>query len=88
MHRLFESHVKVLLEKHRPKKLLEIGVLRGENTLNLLEWCAENGAHLTSLDPVQWAGDLPEELKQSFKGYKYKRGQEKFDSFTIIPESV
>ena len=88
MYHLFETHTRRILDENKPKTLLEIGVLRGDNTLNLLEWCSSNGAHLTSLDPVAWDGDLPEEVKRPMPGYKYKRGQEGFDDFNIVPEAL
>ena len=86
--RLFEKHIRALLDARRPSTLLEIGIHSGHNTLKLLQWCAESGAHLTSLDPVQWEGDLPEEVKRSYPGYKYKRGQKNFENFEIRPEPV
>ncbi|MFQ5801482.1 MAG: class I SAM-dependent methyltransferase [Candidatus Methylomirabilales bacterium] len=86
MHRLFESHIRWLLDVRRPKSLLEVGVLRGANTLKLLEWCAQNGASLTSLDPLGWEGNLPDEIKQPFEGYKYKRGQKQFADMVVVPE--
>ena len=88
MHRLFDSHTRRILDEHKPKALLEIGVLRGDSTLKLLEWCASNGAHLTSLDPVAWDGDLPEEVKQPMPAYEYKRGQDGFEDWTIVPKAL
>lgn len=88
MRRSFESHILPVLEECKPKTLLEIGVLRGDNTLKLLEWCSQNNAFLTSLDPVAWEGNLPEDVKQPSPGYKYKRGQEGFEEWHIIPEGL
>jgi len=88
MHRLFESHIRKILDEQKPKTILEIGVLRGKGTLQLLQWCAENDAHLTSLDPVAWGGDLPEHIRQPMEGYKYKRGQENFDDYVVVPEGI
>lgn len=88
MHRLFESHIRQILDDRKPKTLLEIGVLRGDCTLQLLEWCAANGAHLTSLDPVAWEGELPEEVKQALPGYKYKRGQQGFEEWVVVPKGL
>ena len=85
MFQLFDSHIKPILDARKPKTLLEIGVLRGDSTLKLLEWCAANGAHLTSLDPVAWEGGLPEEVKQPMPGYEYKRGQAGFEDWSIVP---
>jgi len=88
MHRLFDSHIRKILDERKPKTLLEIGVLRGESTLQLLQWCSENGAKLTSLDPVAWEGDLPEEVKRPVEGYKYKRGKDGFEDWSIVPVGV
>jgi len=88
MQRVFDSHVRHLLDRYRPKTILEIGVLRGANTRCVLDWCSRNGARLTSLDPVRWEGDLPEAVKQPLSGYKYKRGQPRFDSHVIMPEPL
>jgi len=88
MHRLFDSHVRKILDEYKPKTLLEIGVLRGVGTLQLLEWCGENGAHLTSIDPVAWEGDIPEQFKPPFEGYKYKRGQKEFDDYVMVPNGL
>lgn len=88
MHRLFESHIRPILDDRQPKTILEIGVLRGDCTLQLLEWCSANAAHLTSLDPVAWDGELPEEVKQPLPGYKYKRGQEDFKDWVIVPQGL
>ena len=60
-------------------------MLLGANTLKLLEWCAESGASLTSIDPVAWEGDLPDAVKRPLEGYKYKRGQKEFDDIVVIP---
>jgi predicted O-methyltransferase YrrM len=88
VYRLFESHIRQLLNARRPKSLLEIGVLRGANTLKLLEWCAENGASLTSIDPVGWEGNIPEGIKKPLEGYKHKRGNEQFQGIALNPEHL
>ncbi len=88
MHRLFDEFIHPLLNASRPRSLLEIGVLHGKNTLNLLRWCAGNGAHLTSLDPVEWTGDLPDEFRRGDSNYKYKRGQPRFEDWKIRPEGL
>lgn len=85
MNRLFDSHILSLLEKHKPREILEIGVLRGDATLRLLRWCSMNNAHLTSIDPVEWEGDLPDDVKAGWPGYQYKRGK---DYGETRPESV
>lgn len=82
---LFDNYIRSILDEYRPKTILEIGVLYGATTIKLLKWCSGTGAQLTSLDPVRWEGDLPEEIKQAVPGYKYKRGQEQFENVTIVP---
>ena len=82
---LFESHILPILEERQPKTILEIGVLRGDTTLKLLEWCSANKAHLTSIDPVAWDGELPERIKEPWPGYKYKRGQPDYEDWVIVP---
>ena len=82
---LFDSHIRPILDQRKPTTLLEIGVFKGDMTLLLLEWCSANGAHLTSLDPVAWEGELPEEVKRPRPGYIYKRGQPGFEEWNIVP---
>ncbi len=72
MIRLFDSHILPILEKHKPKEILEIGVLRGATTLRLLYWCSKNNAHLTSVDPTGWVGDFPDNIKVSWHGFAHK----------------
>ncbi len=88
MWRSFESHILPLLENYKPKSILEIGVLRGRNTLNLLKWCSENNSLLTSIDPVAWTGDIPEELQDPMNGYIYKRGDEQLEQMAIEPTGL
>ena len=88
MFQLFDSHIKPLLDELKPKTILEIGVLRGDSTLKILEWCAVNGSHLTSLDPVGWEGNLPEEVKKPMDNYQYKRGQSEFDNYSVPPHAL
>ena len=85
---LFESHILPILEQRKPKTLLEIGVLRGDTTLKLLEWCSVNEAHLTSIGPVAWDGQLPDAIKQPWPGYQYKRGQADFDNWVVVPAGL
>lgn len=85
---LFDSHILPILEERQPQTILEIGVLRGDTTLKLLEWCSSNDAQLTSLDPVSWEGELPDKVKEPWPGYQYKRGQPDFDDWVIVPVGV
>ncbi len=43
--------IKPIIEGLNPKIIIEIGVDKGENTLNLLEYCFENKCKLISIDP-------------------------------------
>jgi len=88
MHRLFDEFIDPVFTKYRPKRLLEIGVLHGKNTYNILKWCDREGATLTSLDPVDWIGELPDDVREGMESYKYKRGQEHFDNWQIKPEGL
>jgi hypothetical protein len=74
-----------IFDERQPKRILEIGVLMGANTIAILRWCASNNAHLISLDPVNWEGDIPESIKAPAEGYLYKRGQE-HEKYSIRPE--
>ena len=44
--------IKPVVESLKPKTIIEIGVDKGENTKNLLEYCSENECNLISIDPV------------------------------------
>tara|TARA_B100001057_G_C22712713_1_gene896453 strand:+ start:458 stop:1141 length:684 start_codon:yes stop_codon:yes gene_type:complete len=65
----FERHILPILIKKKPKKILELGVLEGGATIQILKYCNENNANLVSVDPTEWTGEIPQELKTSFKGF-------------------
>jgi len=75
MDKHFDSLIKPRLDKLKPLTLLEIGVCEGATTLPLLRWCRDNDARLTSLDPVAWSGNLPEQVKQPYQDYVFKYGE-------------
>jgi len=52
MHRFWKRYTKAVVETAAPRRLLEIGAEFGWNTLNILEYCRETGAHLDVIDPV------------------------------------
>ncbi len=72
MHRLWKEIILPITEKIKPKHIVEIGANTGINTLNILEYCKENDAHLTSIDPLPDFdfGKLIEEYGEKFKFYK------------------
>ena len=51
MHRLWDTIVFHLLNKLKPKKIVEVGAELGINTKHILDYCVENNAHLTTIDP-------------------------------------
>jgi len=88
MWRSFDDHILPILNSSTPTTILEIGVLHGKNTLQILEWCSTNNSHLTSIDPVGWTGDIPEHLMAPMDGYIYKRGDETLEKLTITPTGI
>lgn len=76
MNQLHESHIVPILNKQKPQKMLEIGVLEGRHTHSLLTWCRDAGGVLTSVDPTPWTGKIPEALRPGAGGYLYKRGHD------------
>lgn len=51
MHRLWEIMVRPLIYAIKPKHIVEVGSEYGHNTKELLKYCDENDAKLTSIDP-------------------------------------
>lgn len=64
MHR-FWDFLEVLLLSVRPKKIVEIGADRGENTVQLLNYCQFMDAHLTIIDPAPQFNDV--QLKYEYQ---------------------
>jgi len=69
MKELFDKHIRPMLNEKMPKNLLEIGVLGGGVTIKALEYCKEFSAKLTSVEPVAWRGEIPEEIKPAAQGF-------------------
>jgi len=65
----FENHILPLLKRRKPKKILELGVLDGGATIQLLRYCEENDANLISVEPIEWQGNIPNDLKKSFTDF-------------------
>ena len=51
MIRLWKVLIRPILEEIKAKYIVEIGSDLGLNTKNILEYCVDNNAHLTSIDP-------------------------------------
>ena len=51
MNRHWDKTILPLLIKIKPKHIVEIGSDKGRNTRNILKYCEENNAKLTSIDP-------------------------------------
>ena len=75
MNQFQRTYIIPILNTINPKKLLEIGVLKGRHTYSLLNWCQSKNCELTSVDPTPWTGNIPEEYKPGAKGFTYKRGR-------------
>jgi len=52
MHRFWQHLLEPLLEDLRPRRILEIGVDRGQTTSRLLRWAGENDAVVVAIDPA------------------------------------
>lgn len=65
----FENHILPILNKKKPKTILELGVLDGGATIQLLKYCNENNAKLISIEPIEWSGNIPNEIKKSFNNF-------------------
>lgn len=87
MNQLFATHIKPLLDKHQPYELLEIGVLYGANTFSILQWCPEQNAHLVSIEPTPWDGNIPDLLKSGALNYCYNRTRSS-EALTITPTFI
>ncbi len=51
MNRLWKVLIRPILEEINAKYIVEIGSDLGVNTKNILEYCVDNNAHLTAIDP-------------------------------------
>lgn len=52
MNRFWISIIDPILDRVRPKYIVEVGAEKGYNTKNILEYCQKNSAHLTVIDPL------------------------------------
>jgi GT2 family glycosyltransferase len=65
----WESVIEPLLEAARPKRIVEIGVDKGDTTARLVEWAAHHGATVDAIDPApsidvgEWLGKHGEVLR-------------------------
>ena len=86
--------LKHFFKKYNPKKIVEIGVSAGGNTVNLLNW-KEKDAQLYSIDiAVNWyrdnskvSGFLAEEL-ESKDNWKMYRGKDYLDVYEEIGDEI
>ena len=65
----FKNFILPYLKKRKPKKILEIGVLDGGATIQILKYCEENNCQLVSIDPLAWTGNIPDEIKKPYKDF-------------------
>ncbi|MDP1552285.1 MAG: glycosyltransferase, partial [Methanobacteriaceae archaeon] len=65
MKRFWYGIIKSILDGLNPNTILEIGVDKGENTKNILEYCAKNECKLISIDP--FPDSLVSELEYNYK---------------------
>lgn len=65
MRRFWTEIIKPIVEGLKPNTMIEIGVDKGENTRNILEYCLENKCKLISIDPYP-DSSVPE-LKNEYK---------------------
>lgn len=66
---LFDKYIIPILKERKPKTILEIGVLTGGVTIKALEYCRKYSAKVTSVEPVAWAGNIPEEISAPAPGF-------------------
>ena len=74
MNRLWNVLVRPILEEINAQYIIETGIDLGLNTKNILEYCIDNDAHLTAIDP------LP---KLDIKKFKAEYGN-KFEIYTEL----
>lgn len=86
--------LKHLLKKYKPKKIVEVGISAGGNTVNLLQW-KDNDAQLFSVDiAIQWyqdntklSGWMADELDVKDK-WKIYRGYDYLDVYKEIGNDI
>ena len=72
MHRHWKQTILPIIEKIKPKHIVEVGSDTGINTINILEYCETNNAKLTSIDPSPNfdVDELKERYDCDFEFYK------------------
>ncbi|GAB4318005.1 MAG: hypothetical protein Kow0019_19380 [Methanobacteriaceae archaeon] len=72
MKRFWDGIIKSILDGINPNKIIEIGVDKGENTKNILEYCSKNNCDLISIDPNPDSSviELEYEYKERFKLFR------------------
>lgn len=86
--------IKYLIEKYDPKKIVEIGISAGGNTVNLLNW-KNNDAQLFSIDIAEnWykdetklSGFMADEVKNR-KNFRIYRGFDYLDVYDDIGDGI
>ncbi|MEN6291141.1 MAG: glycosyltransferase [Methanobacterium sp.] len=71
MNRFWKGIIRPIIEGLNPKRMIEIGVDKGDNTRNILEYCSEKNCKLISIDP--FPDSSVSELEQRYK-----------DEFTLL----
>lgn len=68
MKHFWNGIIKSIIEGLKPDTIIEIGVDKGENTKNILDYCSKNNCKLISIDPFpnNSVGELEYEYKNSF----------------------
>jgi glycosyltransferase involved in cell wall biosynthesis len=74
MNRLWKVLIRPILEEINAKYIVEIGSDLGVNTKNILEYCVDNNAHFTAIDPFP---------KFDIEEFKAKYG-DKFEIYTEL----
>ena len=72
MHKHWKETILPIIEKIKPKHIVEVGSDTGINTRNILEYCETNNAKLTSIDPSPNfdVDELKERYACDFEFYK------------------
>jgi len=78
MNKFWDNLIRVIIDKINANYIVEVGSDTGINTRNILEYCIDNDAHLTAIDPFP-KFDI-DELKTKFG--------DKFEIYTELSLSV
>lgn len=68
MNRFWNGIIRPIIEGLNPENMIEIGVDKGDNTKNILEYCSKNKCKLISIDPFpdSSVSELEEQYKDEF----------------------